>query len=73
MAEIRVGLISDWTVVSASLFALVSHVVWRIESGKWSPGLLCAQVTAIVAVAVGTEYWISNRRRVYDDNYTAAG
>lgn len=53
MAEIRVGLISDWTVVSASLFALVGHALWRIESRKWSPGILCAQLAAIVAVAVG--------------------
>ncbi len=52
LRSVRV-LISDWTVVSASLFVRVGHVVWRIESGKWSPGLLCAQVTAIVAVAVG--------------------
>lgn len=59
-------LVSDWTVVSASLFAVVGHVAWRAESGKWSLGLLCAQVAAIVAVAVGTEYWVSNRRRWYE-------
>jgi hypothetical protein len=37
------------------------------------PRLLCSQLAAILAVAVFTEYWISNTRRVYDDNCTAAG
>jgi hypothetical protein len=28
--------LSDWMIVSTSVFALIGHVVWRVESGNWS-------------------------------------
>ena len=28
--------LSDWISVSTSVFVLIGHVVWRVESGNWS-------------------------------------
>jgi len=47
LASLR-GAISDWVVVYSQV------CVW-MDSGTWSPGVLCLQLAAIVVIAVAAK------------------
>ena len=57
----------DWSFVATALLALVAHLAWRIDSGTWNPGILCAQLVGVAASMLAMEYWISSRRRISND------
>ncbi len=57
----------DWSFVATALLALVAHLAWRIDSGTWNPGILCAKLVGVAASMLAMEYWISSRRRISND------
>ena len=54
LASLR-GAISDWVVVSGFILAVYSQVCVWMDSGTWSPGVLCLQLAAIVVIAVAAK------------------
>jgi len=67
LATVRT-VISDSVVLSGLLFTVFSNACVWMDSGTWSPWCLCAQLVAMVVIAVAAEYWISNRKgRSLDD------